>query len=355
MMSILQRYIAKTVLMATLSVVAIVMGLAFFIGLLGELKDIGVGDYGFMQAMMHVVLRLPHSLYQFFPMLVLVGGVFGLGILSSNRELTVMRTSGISIAKIIRSVVLAALLLVFFATVVGELIAPQANFLADKRKDSAQNFGQAVATASGVWIHEGNNFFHIDKVNGLHHLEGVTRYEFNAAHELLAAYFAKHMDFENNQWQLRDVVSTRFTPDHTQSQSNKTGSWDIALNPNLLNVGLIEPEEMSLPHLASYSRHLVENKLQATVFQFEFWKRVFQPLMTLVMILLAVPFVFAAPRSVTMGWRITFGVMVGFVAYIFNALLGQFSVVFQISPFLSALLPIVLFSIIGYIFLLRVR
>lgn len=355
MISIIHRYIAKTVLVATLFVTGVVLGLAFFIGLLGELKDIGVGDYNFMQAVMHTVLRLPYSIYQFFPMLVLVGGVMGLGMLSSNRELIVMRASGVSIFKVVSAVVSAAIILIIFATFIGEYVAPQANFTANKQKDSAENFGQAVATATGVWIHEGNNFLHIDKVNGLEHLEGVTRYEFNNHHQLLTTYYAKFLDYSHGQWKLRDIVKTSFANDKTVSKTMAFGSWDLPLNPNLLNVGLIAPEEMSLRNLANYSQHLVANKSQATSFQFEFWKRFFQPFMTLVMILLAVPFVFGAPRSVTMGWRIMFGVMVGFVVYILNAMLGQFSVVFQVSPFISALLPTLLFALIGYFLLLRLK
>src|SRR5206468_3601016 len=145
-----------------------------------------------------------------------------------------------------------------------------ADFLADKRKDSAQNGGQAVATASGVWIHEGNNFLHIDKVNGLEHLEGVTRYEFNAQHQLLAAYFAKNVDYLHGAWQLRDMVKTVFLNDRTHSQQLTKSTWHFVLSPNLLNVGLIAPEDMSLSSLAKYSQHLVDNKSQASVFQFVF-------------------------------------------------------------------------------------
>lgn len=355
MISIIHRYIAKTVLVATLLVIAVVTGLIFFISLLGELKDIGVGDYNFIQAIVHTLLRLPYSLYQFFPMLVLVGGTMGLGVLASNRELIVMRASGISIKKLIGAVIIAALLMILGATFIGEYIAPQANFVADTRKDSQQNFGQAVATASGVWVHEGNNFLHINKIIGLKHLEGVSRYEFNNHHELLASYYAKYLDYAEGKWQLQDVVKTTFGKDRTISQQTKNGTWDLTLNPNLLNVGLIAPEDMSLPTLAKYSKHLTENKLQATVFQFEFWKRIFQPLTTLVMILLAIPFVFGAPRSVAMGRRIVVGVMFGFIFYIVNAMLGQFSVVFQVSPLLAALIPLLLFAALGYGLLLRTR
>ncbi len=355
MISIIHRYIAKSILTTTFFVIAVVVGLAFVMGLLSELKDIGTGDYGFMQALLHACLRLPYSIYQFFPMLVLVGGVVGLGMLSANRELIVMRASGISILHIMKAVTSAALILIICAILIGELIAPHANFLAEKRKDSAENSGQAVATATGVWIHEGNNILHVDKVIGLEHLEGVTRYEFNAEHQLLTAYYAQYMDYTQGQWQLRNMVKTTFAQDQTQSQQTPLGTWNLALNPNLLSVGLIAPEQMTLPGLSKYSEHLLKNKLQASSFQFEFWKRVFQPLTILVMILLAIPFVFGSPRSVTMGWRILFGVMVGFTFYILNSLLGQFSIVFQVSPMAAALLPTVLFALIGYILLLRIR
>src|SRR5688572_14609812 len=112
MIPVIYRYIAKTVILATMMVMAVVIGLIFFISLIGELKDIGIGDYGLLQAIMHSALRLPYSIYQFFPMLVLVGGMMGLGMLASNRELIVMRTSGISVSRLMNAVLLAAVIMI---------------------------------------------------------------------------------------------------------------------------------------------------------------------------------------------------------------------------------------------------
>jgi lipopolysaccharide export system permease protein len=351
-MTILQRYIAKTLMTYTALVVLIVIGLSFFIQIVTELRDIGSGDYGLGQALVFTFLRLPYNLYQFSPMLILLGGIVGLGLLASQQELMVMRTSGVSVRSLMKSVAITATILIVIATLFGELFAPQANYEASKFKDSAQNGGQAIATASGVWIHEGNNFLHIDRVVGHRHLEGVTRYEFDATHHLLASYFASIMDFKDGKWQVQDGVKTTFQNDQTSSQEMVTGTWEgLTLNPNLLNVGVVEPEEMSLPKLAKYSNHLTKNGLQATQFQFEFWKRIFQPLASLVMMLLAVPFVLSAPRSVTMGWRMLLGVMIGFTFYILNAFLGQLSVVYQLSPLIAAIFPTLLFIVLGYVFM----
>jgi lipopolysaccharide export system permease protein len=354
-MKILHKYIARNVIAATMLVVLVMVGLIFLINFLEELKDVGSGDYGFVQAFVHVLLEFPRNLYQFFPMLVLIGGVIGLGILSAHQELTVMRTAGLSIYSIAAAVIMAALLLTFGATLVGELLVPKAHHLAFTRKASEQNGGQVVATLSGVWIHEGNNFLQINHVDGVKHLSGVTRYQFDAQHHLLAAYYVRALDLQDGKWVLHDVVKTTFSKQKTTSEQLAQTTWDLPLNPNFLTAGLIAPNEMSLPMLHAYSKKLTQNGLQASEFLWEFWKRVFQPFCTIVMILLAIPFVLGSSRSVTMGWRVMYGIVVGFTLYILNAFLGQFSIVFQFSPLVAAVFPTVLFAVLGYGLVLRGR
>ncbi len=355
MISILHRYIAKTVILATLLVMVVVMGLTYFINLLGELRDIGVGDYGFWQAAMHALLELPYTVYTFFPMLVLLGGLLGLSILGAHHELIIMRVSGVSVRKIMLAVFSAALILIVIGTVIGEVIAPRAHYLADLHKSTEQSGGQTVVTASGVWVHEGNNFVHIQRVMAHKHLEGITRYEFDRNHRLLAAYYAKAMDYIDGHWELSNLAKTTFAANSARSQQISKTTWDLVLNPNVLNVGMIEPEEIPLTKLVSVTRHLVNNGLQAAEFQFSFWKRVLQPLTILVMLFLAIPFVFTAPRSVNLGWQMVLGIVAGFVFYILDSLLGQLSVVYQLPPFFAALFPIVLFAGVGLVLARKIK
>lgn len=355
MISVLHRYIAKSVILATMLVMAVVLGLAFFINLLGELRDIGVGDYGLLQAAMHALLELPYNIYAFFPMLVLLGGVLGLSLLASHQELVVMRVSGFSIRQVMTAVFAAAIVLIIIGMLIGEIIAPRTHYLADIHKSTDQSGGQAVITAAGLWVHEGNSFVHIDRVMAHKHLEGVTRYEFDNQHRLLAAYFAKTMDYRNGQWKLYNLSKTTFSDNHTSSELLPEATWNLTLNPNVLSIGLLEPEEMPLTQLSSFTKHLKKNGVQSTEFQFSFWKRVLQPFTILIMLLLAVPFVFTAPRSINLGWQIVLGVVVGFVFYMLDSLLGQLSIVYQLPPFFAALLPILLFMGIGYYLLRRIK
>lgn len=354
--SIFNRYIIKQVLSSTLLVMGVMLALIFFTTLLGEFQDLGRGDYTFVQAVIYVILRLPHNLYLFSPMLILLGGIIGLGMLTMHQELMVIRCSGFSLRRIMLAIFYSAFLLISLMLLIGEGLAPSLDHKAAQRKQNAENNGQAVATASGIWLHEKNNFFHVNRVMAHHHLEGVTRYQFNANHQLIAAYYAKVMDLKDNKWLLQDVVKTTFVPQAgTQRSYFPQEIWDFTLNPNLLNVGLVAPEEMSLAHLRSFSRHLVENGLQASQFQLAFWQRILQPFAIMVMIFLALPFVLTAPRSTLLGLRLLLGVVVGFLFYLCNAFLGQISIIFQFPPFLAAVLPILLFSSLCYGILRKVR
>lgn len=356
MPTIFNRYIIKQVLASTFLVIAMMLVLGFIITLLGEFQDIGRGEYHFIQAVTYVTLRLPHIIYQFSPMLILLGGIIGLGILAAHQELIVVRTAGFSLAAILKAMMYSAAVLIFCIVMVGELLAPYWDHKAIMRKQNAKNNGQAIVTTSGIWLHEGNDFFHIERVMGQHHLEGVTRYQFNASHQLIAAYHADTMDFQAGKWFLQQIEKTIFLPQiGTQTVHVKQDTWSFTLNPSLLNLSMVVPDEMSLWQLVTVSHHLIKNGLQAAQFQLAFWQRVLQPFAIIIMLFLAVPFVLTAPRSSLLGLRIFMGIIMGFVFYLSNAFLGQLSIIFRFPPLLAAAFPIILFSCVGYGMLRRIK
>lgn len=347
MITILERYIIKKILLAMLAVLGIAAALVLVVSFVGEMRQIGTGDYGLMQAALFSLLELPFNLSQFYPMLTLLGGLAGLGILASHQELVAMRAAGLSPAGLLKAVGLAAIVLALLGLVPSELLAPRLHYLADMRKTMDLSGGQAVATQSGLWVHEKDSFIHIDRVLTHRHLEGVTRYEFRDQHRLVAASHASELNFENRQWIARETVRTVFLPNgETESESHHESVWNVQLNPAVLNAGLIQPEEIPLTRLRAFSRHLEHSGMQVAEFRFSFSRRLLRPLAIMVMLFLAVPFVFVPPRTMSAGVRLFVGVLAGFLFYILNTLLGQLSVIFQLSPWLAALCPVFLFAVL---------
>jgi len=325
----------------------IVTSVLVLISLLTEAKVLGEGDYGFGASFIYVLMHLPIDLYHFSPLLILLGSVIGLSILTSHRELAVMRSSGFSIGQIIQSVLFAALLLIVLLGLMGEWLGPGLSYRAEIQKENAKHPGEAVVTSSGIWFHIENNFIHVQHVMNRQLMKGVTRYQFDDTQHLLAAYYAETLANKNNVWQLNNVVKTSFYDQRTKNQVMASLPLDLKLNSNLLNVGLVDPNEMSLSKLAKFSHYLEQNGLQAREYRYSFWQRVFQPLASLVMIFLAIPFVLSAFSTSSLGFRVMMGVMVGFAFFILNAALGQLSVVYQLPTVVAALLPPLLFALLA--------
>ena len=99
-MTILFRYLAKEIFFATLLVLVALLALFGVFDLIRELGDVGKGTYTLGQIVTYVLLSLPSHVYVIFPMAALIGTLFALSRLSSQSELTVMRMSGLSIAKL---------------------------------------------------------------------------------------------------------------------------------------------------------------------------------------------------------------------------------------------------------------
>jgi lipopolysaccharide export system permease protein len=129
-------------------------------------------------------------------------------------------------------------------------------------------------------------------------------------------------------------------------------TWKAVLNPDLVKIVDIRPENLSSLGLYKYIQYLKDNNRRSAEQELAFWKRLSYPLVSTVMVLLAIPFVFGSSRSVTIGQRILVGALWGIGFFMLNQIVTNFGLVYNISPILSAFLPPLLF--LGFtLFLLK--
>ena len=123
-MVLLDNYIGRAVITSVISVLFVLTILFLLIAFAGEFDDIGKHDYTFWKAMAYVLLRSPRQVYELFPLAAILGTMLGLGALASRSELIIIRSAGISIWRIVLSVIRASVLLMLMAFLLGEVIAP---------------------------------------------------------------------------------------------------------------------------------------------------------------------------------------------------------------------------------------
>ncbi len=354
-MKILDRYIAKTVLSAIGLVTLMLVGLQIFILFVDQLNDLGRADYGIMQAATFVLLQMPYQVYLFFPMASLLGCLIGLGIMANHSELVVMRSSGMSIMQITKAVLKAALLLIVLVTALGESVIPYLSHYANDYKTSAVSGGQTLRTSKGFWLRDKNDFIAIGSVLPGNRLKNIYQFHFDEQHHLKTARLIERAQYTPQGWIAYGVHQTEFKENHTQVQTVETMPWDVLIRPKVLSISSIEPDEMTLRELNRYIREQKRNHQNVHNYQFAFLQRLIQPVTTMVMMVLAIPFIFGPLRSSTMGSKLLVGAGVGFGFHILSRFFGPVSTVFQLPPELAALGPTFIFAFLGLYLMRRVR
>jgi lipopolysaccharide export system permease protein len=346
-MKLLDRYIAKVVLDAIALVTLMLAGLQIFILFVNQLGDLGKADYGIVQAIFFVFLQMPYQVYLFFPLASLLGCLLGLGVMANHRELVVMRAAGISVGQVTMAVLKAAMLVIIIATVTGETVVPRLVHFANEQKMQALSGGQTLRTSQGVWLRQHNDFITIGAILPHNILVQVSQFRFDAEHHLRLARKIDKIVYLNNQWRAYNIAETTLKDQRTEARQIAEMVWDVPVQPKILSVSSSEPDEMSLGELRRFLREQKKNQQSALNHQLIYWQRLCQPLTTVVMMILAIPFIFGPLRSSTMGAKLVAGITVGFGFHIFNRFFGPISQVYQWPPVLAALGPTCLFALLG--------
>lgn len=351
MTRILDRYVGATVLASMLVVLFVVVGLDFIFTFVAELNELE-GNYQLKEAMLYMVLRLPRRLYEFIPLAALVGCLAGLGVLANRSELIVMRAAGTSINRIAWSVLQPTILMILLALILGELIAPYTEKLAETGREIAQGGDGMKKSKHGHWYREGNSFIHFNaaETNGV--LHGLTIYEFDDEGLMTEMLSARRALYQGEHWVMQDIVGTSLSRYQNTRFEHKTKDWESQLTPSLLDVLFVEPDKLSIIGLLQYARYRADQGLESGSYWLAFWKKLLMPLSMLALVLIGLSFIFGPLRDGTMGFRIFSGVIVGLLFKYAQDLLGPSSLVFGFPPIMATLVPIVICGGVGW-YLLR--
>lgn len=351
-MRLLDRYIARTVITATCVVMLVLVGLESFMEFVTQLNDVGKGHYGIAQASLFVLMQLPTDLYQLFPMGGFLGSLIGLGRLANQSELIVMRASTVSVARIAWAVAKAAGIMLVVASLLGEVVAPQLFEVANDMKQTA--LGKAIDQKAlrAIWLKRGREFIYVGRVASPTEIDQVIRYRFSPSRDMVSAEFAPVGRQVNGQWMLYRVVKSTLKSDRVQVTQLKQSPLGFIFKPALLQRKPINVGRESLVHVWQNIQYRRAAGLVTNQFEFSFWQRIFQPVSTLVLICLGIPFIFGSLRDASMGFRILIGIVIGFGFYMLNQLFGPMSLVYQFPPWLAAVIPTIVFLGI-YVILLR--
>ncbi len=380
----LDRYIGQNVLLAMAVVLLALGGLDLLFTIFEELGDTE-GSYDTAAALRYVLFTLPRHIYELLPMTALIGALIGLGMLAAGNELVALQAAGIARVRIVIAVLKPTLLVIALGLGLGEFVAPPLEMHAEGGKALAS--GEQVGLSRyGHWMRDGDVFMHFNTIDPEGILYGVSVFVFDEQQRMVRSVTAERAVYLSaaaaaergaqagvvqrervtpeqraaaqgeNYWVLEDGTELVFTHgvDAVASTRNDftSAGWDLDLTPDLLQVLIVDPDRMAISDLYRYAQRFERQGQDADTYYLAFWKKALQPVTTLVLVLLAISFIFGPLRQSTMGLRLFTAICFGLSFTILQNLMHTMSLVYQFQPLIAVLAPLLLCAGLG-VYLLR--
>ncbi|PWQ94634.1 LPS export ABC transporter permease LptG [Leucothrix arctica] len=354
-MNIIDRYLWKSVLVGLAMAWFALTLLVVFFDFIGESGDLNE-NYNSLQAFIFLLYSIPSRLYELFPTSMLIGTLLGLGTLAANSEFIAMRAAGISVGNIIFSVLKVGVILVGLVFLMGEYVVPKADLAGRNFKSSLSNKNIVMTQGASLWIKDQNRIIHIGQVWSEDKLTDVTIYTLKSDYSGLESQTHVETITSSDQgWEMSATTEQTFSKAGVDTQFLEKKVDANLLNPKFISIASVQPEQLSISELSELIEYQQSNNLNTDKLKLAYWKRFSAPFSALVMLFLAMPFLFGSQRGGGAGQRVFIGIIAGIAFFLINKVLNQLGSVYGVTPLLSAFSPALIFLGISIITLQRIR
>lgn len=355
-MKTVRNYMMARFFGATLFTLACLLGLYGFFDIIREVPDLGKGSYQTGTMLAYVALQIPGHAYELMPLAVLIGALVAMSQLSGSAEYTAIRTFGVSLGQIARFKLIFGLIMALSALALGEFISPQSEQMAERLKLQSTRSLIAQEFRSGLWVKDDNNMINVREMLPDNTLLGIRIYSYDDEYRLIRSEFAERATYQGaGKWQLEGVRSSTLHADHVSTSRQPGRQWQSVLQPDILSVLLVVPEQMSALDLLTYIEHLQNNHQKTQRYEIALWSKLFYPLACISMALVALAFTPAQRRQNDLGVKLFTGISLGIAFHFCNRLFGHLGLLYDWNPLLSATIPTTLFLIAGGWAILRLE
>lgn len=354
-MKIFHSYLLRHIFTGFAAAAGLLLPLFTTFNLINELDDVSPGGYHWTQAVTVVLMTFPRTLIDLGPFIALMGGIVGLGQMSKSMELTAIRSTGFSVMKIAGVALSAGLILTLALSAIDEWISSPLQQQAVQIKNHAEALDNSNDIAGNIlWARRDNEFVTIKSLNEQNQPVGIELFYYRPDHSLDTYIYAQTATISDSKtWVLNGVNKKKWINGKETTETKATLPWQSLFTDMSLLELTMPSNSFSIRQLRHYIAWLNKTNQPSTEFKLALWQKLGHPLLTLAMILLAIPFTFSAPRSPGLGSRLAVGVIVGLLTYVSYQITVNLGLLFSLSAPLITLVPPVLLLVLALILVYR--
>jgi len=357
-MKILDRYLIRGFLFTFFLSIAGVSLLVIFVDLVGNLGKFIDKSVAGKIIVQYYLAYIPFIISQALPMAMLFGGMFSLSQKARNNELIVMKSTGISVMRIISPLMLVSLILSIGAFELNETIVPEAS---QRKSDIEMEYIGSAPSMNGkrvnnvFWTTANNRTIFIGRFDSRTNLANRVTIQEHIANQILQRVDAQTMRWQEEGWLLENGFKrTFFKGTENAVPFQELRDPTLTFGPEQILKKQVKPENMSLIQLQQYIDSIYGNGGDPTKWRVDLAFKFSTPFAGLILVLFG-----ASISSRRNRGSIILGAIISIVIYLlyfgmssFVKTLGQLSI---LPPLVAAWLTNGVFFIGGLFVLFVMR
>ena len=308
----------------------------------------------------HLLYRLPGSLHEGLPIIVLVSTVFLFVTLTQQHELDALKAAGISLYRASLPILLLAFCISLASGLVQETVLPGINAKAEEvdRVKIRGNQPRHLQRQTQIWYRSSDTrYLRMELLDPIERsLEGLLVVNISPNFRLVDRLDAGRARWTGEAWMLSDGVYRQVGPDNHVTADAFTER--VVGMPEQIN-DLIQvqksPETMSFLELRGYINRLAETGHQVSKYLVQLDSKLSFPLVHVIMALVAIPFALASPRSAGRGVGIAVAILISVSYWVVYSVAVAFAKAELLPPMLGAWTANIIFVGLGAALFLRTR
>lgn len=300
----------------------------------------------------YFLYKAPASISRVIGFATLFSALFCLGMLTRTQEITAMRSSGIRVQRIALPLLVLSLFICVCTFFWNETLVPafahqaQTIFKTVKNKQQQSLFGTA-----DIWIRGEDSFINIDNFDtSTSTLRGITIFLLNRDLSLRGLMQIPSARWSGRGWEANEITEWHFLPDGKVTNQKVAVPPPISETPEDLKLLARDADEFTFFDLQKQIFDMKSKGISAAPYEVDLQVKLAFPLISPLMILIAIPF--ALRRQMSGSMALSFGVamLIGFGYWVLSAFCISLGHSGALPPWAAAWIPNSIFALIGLFF-----
>lgn len=361
-MRILDRYILKSILGLFFTCLLTFLFLYIVIDLFSHLDEILKNKVAFDILLKYYLSYLPIIFVQVVPIGCLLATLYTFANLNRNNEIIAMRSAGLSIFSITKTIIIFGIIISAFVFWVNDRLVPISLSYTEKVKDQMESGTKKAQSKEHEIINNltmyglKNRLFFVNRfLVATKTMEGINILEHDEHQNITKKIVATKGTYLDGLWRFYQSITYEFDENGQIKKEPLVLEEEIMAIPETPAEFLTQrqrPDFMTIAQLDDYIWRLSKSGAMAVIrnLKIDLYQKFTLPFSSVIMIILGIPFSLTMKKRATALSSIGLSIMLGFLYYVLNAIsiaLGKAGILLPILS--TSLSPILIFIVSLYL------